>query len=75
MGQMRNLYKIFMGKTEGKRPHGRPRRRWEYNIKVDLKHGGRTWTTFNWPRIGQMIVSYEHCNGFLGFVIEGKFGE
>ena len=35
-----------MGKPEGKRPHGRPRRRWEDNIKMDLKEmgcGGMDW--------------------------------
>jgi hypothetical protein len=32
MGEMRNAYKILVGKPEGKRPLGRPRRRWEDNI-------------------------------------------
>jgi hypothetical protein len=35
MGKMRNVYKILVRKTEGKRPLGRPRRRWENNIKMD----------------------------------------
>jgi hypothetical protein len=35
-GEMKNAYKILVGKPEGKRPRGRPRRRWEYNIKMDL---------------------------------------
>jgi hypothetical protein len=34
---MRNAYKIFVGKPEGKRPLKRPRRRWEDSIKMDLK--------------------------------------
>jgi hypothetical protein len=33
---MRNAYKILVGKPEGKRPLGRPRRRWVTNIKMDL---------------------------------------
>jgi hypothetical protein len=36
MGEMRNTYKILVGKTEGKRPLGRPRHRCEDNIKIDL---------------------------------------
>jgi hypothetical protein len=35
MGEKRNAYKILMGKPEGKRLLGRPRRRWENSIKVD----------------------------------------
>ena len=34
-------HKILVGKPEGKRPLGRPRRRWEYNIKMDLQEVGR----------------------------------
>jgi len=34
---MRNAYKILVGKHEGKRPFGRPRRRWEDNIRMDLR--------------------------------------
>jgi hypothetical protein len=33
---MRNAYKILIGKSDGKRPHVRPRRRWEDNIKTNL---------------------------------------
>jgi hypothetical protein len=36
MGEKRNLYRLFVGKPEGKRPLGRPRRRWIDNIKKDL---------------------------------------
>jgi hypothetical protein len=36
MGKARNAYRILVGKPEGKRPLGRPRRRWVDNIKMDL---------------------------------------
>ena len=37
MGQGRGMYRVMVGKPEGKRPLGRPRRRWEDNIKMDLQ--------------------------------------
>ena len=40
MEQSRNAYRVLVGKTEGKRPLGRPRRRWEDNIKMDLREVG-----------------------------------
>jgi hypothetical protein len=36
MGERRGLYRVVVGKPEDKRPLGRPRRRWEDNIKMDL---------------------------------------
>jgi hypothetical protein len=36
-GEQRNACRIFMGRPEGKRPVGRPRRRWEYNIRMYLR--------------------------------------
>jgi len=36
MGEMRGVYRVFVKKPEGKRPFGRPRLRWEKNIKTDL---------------------------------------
>jgi hypothetical protein len=36
MGEKRNVYRLLVGKTEGKRPLGRPRRRWIDNIMMDL---------------------------------------
>jgi hypothetical protein len=35
MGEMRNAYSILIEKPEGKRPLGRPRRRWEHNVRMD----------------------------------------
>jgi len=40
MGDMRNTYKILVGKRDGKRPLGRPRRIWEDNIRMNLKETG-----------------------------------
>ena len=40
MGQGRGVYRVLVGKYEGKRPLGRPRRRWEDNIKMDLQEVG-----------------------------------
>jgi len=37
MGERRSIYRVLVGKLEGKRPLGRPRLRWEYNIKMDLQ--------------------------------------
>ena len=34
------VYRVLVGKPEGKRPHGRSRRRWEENIKIDLQEAG-----------------------------------
>jgi hypothetical protein len=36
MGEKRNAYRLLVGKPEGKRPLGRPRRRWVDNIRMDL---------------------------------------
>ena len=41
MGEGRGVHKVLVGKPEGKRPLGRPRRRWEDNIKMDLQEVGR----------------------------------
>jgi len=40
MGERRGAYRVLMGKPEGKRPLGRPRRRWEDNIKMDRQEVG-----------------------------------
>jgi hypothetical protein len=37
MGEKKNAYRILVGKPEGKRPLGRPRRRWVSSIKMDLR--------------------------------------
>jgi hypothetical protein len=52
MGETRNAYRILVGKPEGKRPLGRPRRRWVENIKIDLIYDRMVWTGSNWLQIG-----------------------
>ena len=46
MGERKGIYRVLVGKPEGKRLLGRPRRRWENNIKMDLREvgcGGKDW--------------------------------
>jgi hypothetical protein len=48
----RKVYRVLEGKPEGKRPLGRPRRRWEYGIRMDLREIGWGWSGFSWLKIG-----------------------
>jgi hypothetical protein len=54
MGEERKVYKVLVGKPEGKRPLGRPRRRWEYGIRMDLGEIdlGGGWIGFDWLKTG-----------------------
>jgi hypothetical protein len=53
MGERRGAYRVLVGKPEGKRPLGRPRRRWEDNMKKGLREVGcDVWTGLGWLRIG-----------------------
>jgi hypothetical protein len=40
MEERRVVYRVLLGKREGRRPFGRPRHRWEDNIRIDLQEGG-----------------------------------
>jgi hypothetical protein len=51
MGEKRNAYRLLVGKPEGKRPLGRPRRRWVDNIKMDLLEIG--WGGVDWIGLAQ----------------------
>jgi hypothetical protein len=55
MGEEWRVYRVLVGKPEGKRHLGRPRRRWVDNIRTDLQG---IWTGLGWPRI-------ETCGGRL----------
>jgi hypothetical protein len=46
-----NAYNILVGKPEGKRPHGRPRHRWENNIRMDLTE--IRWEDVDWIHLAQ----------------------
>jgi hypothetical protein len=54
MGEERKVYKVLVGKPEGKRPLERPRRRWEYGIRMDLREIGLVgwWIGFDCLRTG-----------------------
>jgi len=76
MGEMRNAYKIFVGKREGRRLFIRPRRRWEVNIRIDLRETGwegvdwlhlylNNWVTISFSRT--LLHGVSHL--FISFVI------
>jgi hypothetical protein len=53
MGERSGVYRVWVGKLEGNRPLGRPRRRWEDNIKMDLQEvgcGGMDWIKLSQDR-------------------------
>jgi len=53
MGEGSGVHRVLVGKPEGKRPLGRPRHRWENNIKIDLQEVGEfVGTGWSWLRIG-----------------------
>jgi hypothetical protein len=51
MGEGRNVYRVLLGKPEGKRPLGRPMHRWEDGMKMDLREIG--WEVVEWIRLAQ----------------------
>jgi hypothetical protein len=51
MGEKRNAYRLLVGKPEGKRPLGRPRRGWVVNIRMDL--GEVRWGDVDWIGLAQ----------------------
>jgi hypothetical protein len=54
MREERKVYKVLVGKPEGRRPLGRPRRRWEYGVRMDVREIGLGggWIGFDWLRTG-----------------------
>ena len=51
MGKRRDVCRVLVGKPEGNRPFGRPRRRWEHNIKMDLQDVG--CGVIDWTELAQ----------------------
>jgi hypothetical protein len=64
MGEGRCVCRVLVGRPEGKRPLGRPRRRWEDNIKMDLREIGIDGA--NWIRLAQDRVQ---CRAFVHTVM------
>jgi hypothetical protein len=61
MGEGRGVYRVLVGRPEGRRPLGRPRRRWEDKIKMDIRERGVMGRTgFSWLRIGSSDGLCEH---------------
>jgi hypothetical protein len=56
MGEGRGAYRVLVGRPEGKRPLGRPMRRWEDNIKMDFREIGIDGS--NWIRLAQDRVEW-----------------
>ncbi|KAJ4432216.1 hypothetical protein ANN_20832 [Periplaneta americana] len=60
MGESRNAYRVLVGRPEGKRPLGRPRRRWEDNIKMDLREVG--YDDRDWINLAFVTVSLRRAD-------------
>jgi hypothetical protein len=56
IGEKRNAYRILVGKLEGKRPIGRPRRRWVDNIEINLREIG--WGGMDWIDLAQNMEQW-----------------
>jgi hypothetical protein len=66
MGEERKVYKVLVGKPEGKKPLGRPRRRWEDGIRMDLREiglEGVDWIRLyqdrdRWPAVVSAVMNF-----------------
>jgi hypothetical protein len=67
-GAKRNVYRIWVGKPEGKRPLGRPRRRWVDNIKMDLREIG--WDGIDWI---DLVLDRDQWMTFVKAVMNLRF--
>jgi hypothetical protein len=67
LGEERNAYKILVRNPEGKRPQGRPRRRWEDNIKMDLREIG--WDVGDWIDLAQ---NRDHLRALVNTVMNRR---
>jgi hypothetical protein len=67
IGERRDKYRVLVGKPEGKRPLGRPRHRWEDNIKVNLQEvgcGGVDWIDLaqdrdRWRALVNVVMNFQ----------------
>jgi len=64
MEERRRVYRVLVGKPEGKRPLGRPRRRWEDNIKMDLQEVG--CEGMNWI---ELVEDRDRCRTVVNAVM------
>jgi hypothetical protein len=64
MGEGRNVYSVLVGKPEAKRPPGRPRRRWEDGIKMDLRQIG--WGRVEWIHL---VEDRDHWQALVNAVM------
>ena len=68
------MYRVLVGKPEGKRPLGRPRPKLEDNIKMDLQDVvGVVGTGWSWLRIREVAGTCEYGNEFSGSIKCGEF--
>jgi hypothetical protein len=68
MGEKRNVYRLLVGKPEGKRPLGRPRRSWADNIKMDLSEIGLS--VVDWIDLAQDRYSWRTLvNAVMNFQV------
>jgi len=72
MGEIRNAYKIFVGKPDGKRTLGKPRRRWENNIRMNLME--TRWEGVDWMHLGQDREQWRAVlNTVMNLLVRGEF--
>jgi hypothetical protein len=74
IGERRGAYGVLMGKPEGKRPLGRPRHRWEDNMKMDLQEvrcGGMDWIELGTCECGNETSGSINCGVFLDWIKTG----
>jgi hypothetical protein len=68
IGEMRNVYNILVGKPEGNRPLGRPRYRWEDNIRMYLCKIG--WEGMDWMNLA---LDRDQCSALVSMVMKIEF--